>query len=583
VYRCRDRAGLIWALKVLDLGSVRHLGDELVRGVRADFKTEVAALRGLSSRRIVPYGLSGTAGDFLFMTMGFVDRPLEPQMTGQPWSVDAALAVVCDLSDALAHLEVRGVAHRDIKPGNLGFGPDGKLLVFDFGIAALRGEQFQKVTRTAHGCGTEGYAAPEQFFGAKSGRPADIYAFGALAYELLAGHSHLEGRAPPGLDALRTWYEQDPLPLPEDAGRPPELEALIRRCLRWAPEERPTNATELQSELSRIKRDREKTRKIEELESQLSNRSDTGPVSRADVDALVPAARDLRRKADAKGRRSRRSLFLAAVGVLVAAGVGGWMTLRQSDAPFSEATAHRPAMRLVEAGAFDMGSPTGKERPEGAGPEDPVRRVGVEAFLMAETEVTQGQYFARMEKRPSSAKLCDDCPVEGVSWTDAARYCDALSRGEGLPRCYADAACQGKAGCAIDPACRGYRLPTEAEWEYAARAGTRGDRYADDLRGIAVYGGNRSDGPRAVKGDRAPNAWGLYDMLGNVWEWTGDVYGVNSTPHVPPRSGKKRVARGGSFSNGAEWMSVTRRIGERPSKAHLYLGFRVARRAPKRR
>ena len=238
-------------------------------------------------------------------------------------------------------------------------------------------------------------------------------------------------------------------------------------------------------------------------------------------------------------------------------------------------TDERPLLRLIEGGTFEMGSPKDNELADGD--EHPVRTVEVGAFWMAETEVTQAQYHAVRRKRPSEYGKCDDCPVQNVSWVDAVVYCDALSKAEGLTECYAASACRDEGtGCAIDPGCDGYRLPTEAEWAYAARAGTTGDYYYDDLDSIAVYG-SKTKRPATVKSER-PNAWKLYDMLGNVWEWTGDVYGPYRRPHAPPTTGGWRVIRGGAFGSPARRVRAADRVWYWPGDRRGNLGFRVVRR-----
>ena len=225
--------------------------------------------------------------------------------------------------------------------------------------------------------------------------------------------------------------------------------------------------------------------------------------------------------------------------------------------------------------------------------EEPVTQVRISrGFYLGKHEVTQGQWEAVMGSNPSHFKNCGgDCPVESVSWEDVQAFIRRLNEWDG----------GGK-----------YRLPTEAEWEYAARAGTQTDTHAGDLRiqgkrnapllnGIAWYGGNsgvnyeggwdcsereekqyRSErcGPHPV-GRKAPNAFGLYDMLGNVWEWVGDWYGEypggRVTDPVGPRSGSYRVIRGGSWFNYARYCRSANRNYNSPGHRYFNLGFRLLR------
>jgi formylglycine-generating enzyme required for sulfatase activity len=226
----------------------------------------------------------------------------------------------------------------------------------------------------------------------------------------------------------------------------------------------------------------------------------------------------------------------------------------------------------IEPGTFTMGSPASEEGRDASEVEHPVTLT--RAFWLGRTEVTQGQWEAVMGTEPSRFSACgSDCPVENVSWDDAVAYLNALSDLEGLERCYAPAF-KG-----MD--CRGYRLPTEAEWEYAARAGTATARYGD-LSLVAWFRDTSGDSTRPV-GLKAANAWGLYDMLGNVWEWTGDhdgAYDGRATDPVGPRSGADRMFRGGSWHCEARSLRAAIRCRGAPQDRSANRGFRAARTAP---
>ncbi|MEV0241824.1 formylglycine-generating enzyme family protein [Streptomyces sp. NPDC050674] len=194
--------------------------------------------------------------------------------------------------------------------------------------------------------------------------------------------------------------------------------------------------------------------------------------------------------------------------------------------------------------------------------------VEVAPFRMSAYPVTQAWYAEVTGERPSAARG-ELLPVEGVSWWDAVRFCDALSRREGLTPAYTVR--PGDETADWDTTADGYRLPTEAEWEHACRAGTTGPRYGP-LDDIAWYRANSGDGVHPV-GGREPNAWGLYDMLGNVWDWCWDLYDADVY-------GSYRVLRGGGWSD-EHWScraSVRRR--SHPTFRIDDVGFRVARSAP---
>ncbi|MEV0580774.1 formylglycine-generating enzyme family protein [Streptomyces sp. NPDC050392] len=191
--------------------------------------------------------------------------------------------------------------------------------------------------------------------------------------------------------------------------------------------------------------------------------------------------------------------------------------------------------------------------------------VEVAPFRLGTHPVTQAQYAQVTGERPSTAQG-DPLPVEGVSWLDAVGFCNALSLREGLTPAYH---LHPEAGqIRWEAAADGYRLPAEAEWEHACRAGTTQARYGP-LDDIAWYRGNSLERPHEV-GGRLPNDWGLYDTLGNVWEWCWDVYDAEVY-------GSYRVLRGGGWFD-EHWScraSVRRR--SHPTFRIDDTGFRVAR------
>jgi formylglycine-generating enzyme required for sulfatase activity len=238
----------------------------------------------------------------------------------------------------------------------------------------------------------------------------------------------------------------------------------------------------------------------------------------------------------------------------------------------------------VRAGAFTMGSPRGEE---GRDRDETQHAVTLtRGFVMQSTEVTQGQFREVMGYNPSQFSSCGaECPVEGVTWHEAAAYANGLSAREGLGACYS---CSGSGpGVTCAPvgepySCRGYRLPTEAEWEYAARAGTTGPRYGD-LDAVAWHNGNAGGTTHPVR-QKQPNGWGLYDMLGNVWEWchdwSGDYPGGAARDPAGPGAGSNRVLRGGSWFTGAGHARAAARTWFTPGHRDGAFGFRTVRSSP---
>lgn len=191
--------------------------------------------------------------------------------------------------------------------------------------------------------------------------------------------------------------------------------------------------------------------------------------------------------------------------------------------------------------------------------------VQIDPFLLSESAVTQELYFSLSKKSPFSFKG-DKKPAENVSWNEAVFFCNLLSKKERLKECYLISS-DGK-DVQFNSGADGYRLPTEAEWEYACRAGTTGARYGV-IDEIAWYMEN-SGGQTHEVGMKEPNAWGLYDMLGNVWEWCWDVYDEKVY-------GSYRVFRGGGWSDPARGCLASNRRRSHPTFKIDDLGFRLAR------
>jgi len=215
------------------------------------------------------------------------------------------------------------------------------------------------------------------------------------------------------------------------------------------------------------------------------------------------------------------------------------------------------SMVFVETGSFEMGSDRMRVRYVS---ELPVHPVAVSSFQIGKYEITQAQWRAVMGSNPSDFENCDDCPVENVSWNDVQVFITTLNQQTG----------------------RKYRLPTEAEWEFAARGGrlSRGFNYAGSnrLRKVAWY--NRNGGRRTHPvGTKAPNELGLYDMSGNVWEWCQDVFvAYTDLPQTDPlieAVDGPRVLRGGGWHDRRDFNRVTYRNALRPKYAENRYGFRL--------
>jgi len=214
---------------------------------------------------------------------------------------------------------------------------------------------------------------------------------------------------------------------------------------------------------------------------------------------------------------------------------------------------------FVKGGSFRMGSD------EGENDEKPVNEVRLDDYYIGKYEVTQGQWSKIMGDNPSKFKLGDNYPVENVSWDDIQVFLQKLSQKTG----------------------QNYRLPTEAEWEYAARSGGKHERFAgtsneSELKGYTWFYRNSGNQTHPV-GQKMPNGLGIYDMSGNVWEWCWDWYGNNYSSKSPrdnpdgPRGGSDRVLRGGSWLSTAAYLRASYRYYNTTDYRYYNLGFRLAR------
>lgn len=213
-----------------------------------------------------------------------------------------------------------------------------------------------------------------------------------------------------------------------------------------------------------------------------------------------------------------------------------------------------PEMQALPAGSFQMGAAMPPNT-------TPVHAVNVRAFAIGKYEVTQGEWKAIMGSNPSKANCGDSCPVERVNWHEAQEFVKRLSAKTG----------------------KSYRLPTEAEWEYACRAGESHDFCGGNDPAKLAWVGDEYGSPHVV-GQKQANAWGLHDMSGNVWEWTQDC--THENYQGAPADGSaweaagecnSRILRGGSWLSGPQYSRATLRFGFSPKFRAGDFGLRVVR------
>jgi len=277
----------------------------------------------------------------------------------------------------------------------------------------------------------------------------------------------------------------------------------------------------------------------------------------------------------------RRLLLLSLLMAIMAAWLGcGKGNEKESESQAkSEESLKNPGLEFVfvKGGTFEMGDTFVDDD----GDEKPVHSVTVSSFYIGKYEVTQREWKEIMGSNPSDFKG-DNLPVEKVSWHDAIRFCNKKSKIEGLTPCYSGSG----SNVSCNFSANGYRLITEAEWEYAARGGSksRGYKYSGSSNPDEVVWYRDNSGSKTHQGGRKKaNELGLHDMSGNVWEWCWDWYDEgyyrNSPSNNPkgPSSGNDRVLRGGYWGDDTWYVRCTDRFRGNPGVSYSGNGFRYAR------
>ncbi len=465
---------------------------------------------------------------------------------------EAALKLMRRLCDILAHAHAKGVVHRDLKPSNVRLHPtDGgkfTLWVSDFGWGQIssarslllsknstpRGEQQWLSLRGAH---SPLYASPQQMKKDPPDPRDDVYALGMIWFQLL--HRDPHASAPVGNE----WAEEmRPYGVTDSQAR------LLTACLAVRPEKRPKN-----------------TRALAELLSQVSVEKPTG--TDTDGSKLIPLKGHSATLKAAFDQAVAASKAAAPVVSTAVPGFGGLPRVVTNSAGMT--------FTLIPPGRFQMGSPeseSGRRNHEG-----PAHAVAVrKPFYVSIYPVTQAQFERVMGRTQSAFNKGHgggpDHPVETVRWDAAARFADMLGR---LPDEEGNA--------------RTYRLPTEAEWEYACRGGTTtayscGDKLGPKDAHFAspgAFGKTGGSGHTSPVGKTPANPFGLYDMHGNVQEWVSDwfdeYYYHDSPPDDPPgpEHGTMRVVRGGCWTAFSSDCRSAARRGHPPGAPHNTVGFRV--------
>lgn len=582
VYRCRaldpevfEAQGGDVAIKLLH----RHLA--LNPQIRARFAREATLGMRLSHPGIVRVHAVIEEQDTLAMVMEWVDgQPLSalpcPLPDAQTWDILAQVTL------ALESVHQAGVVHRDLKTANVMRQANGRVVLLDFGIAK---EGLTGATKTGLALGTVANMAPEQYTNAKAvDARADVYALAMLAFELLSGAMPWPADLSE-FEVLTRKAKGELLPL---AAYRPELPARLSQVLQTGlspdPQARFATAGALFKALERA-REGSGTAPTP-LPPEPPEAPVIEPVPSLELDppepepsAPAPPAAQLE-PAPPPPRRPRWGLrILAGLGVAIAGTMGlcfGGLELLEPD--------NGPV--LAQLGVQMVQVPPGQLR-LGLGE---VPATLSYSYEISTTEVTQGLYTAVMGAHPCTHGCGPNKPVHGLSWMQAVHFCNALSLREGKTPAYFVTANDA----VWDPSADGYRLPTEAEWERAAQADTP-DAFAGASQPtqVAWFGDKTWSGdPKPPVSGNAegrvhtvaqlnPNAWGLYDMSGNVvewvWDWEGPLPERTLVDPVGPRRGKKKLAKGGSFQMASRYAQISTRAAQAPGRPSEVFGFRIAR------
>jgi formylglycine-generating enzyme required for sulfatase activity/predicted Ser/Thr protein kinase len=451
-----------------------------------------------------------------------------------PMKESEALPLIHQLFDAVEEVHNAGMLHRDIKPDNILLGAKNRVVLIDFG-SAREFTEGKTITQTA--ILTPGFAPIEQYSNrAKRGTFTDIYALGATLYFLLTGHKPIA--------ATDRYREQLAAPHQINPAVSEQLSSAVMMAMEMKEEDRFQHIGDFRSALQQMaggqkKKEEQKTVVIPKTESQKTVQNPEN------------------------GKKNNKVLIFSVVG-----GVALVLILLFVFNPFLGGAPKLESdtksdinieMIAVAGGTFTMGCTS--EQSDCGDDEKPSHQVTLSSYKIGKYEVTQAQWKAVMGNNPSYFSGCDDCPVEQVRWNDVQEFIQRL---------------EAKSG-------KKYRLPTEAEWEFAARGGNnrKNNKYAGSaiLDDVAWYVGN-SNGKTQPIGQKQSNELGIYDMSGNVMElcsnWYADYNTQIQNNPSGPNSGSNRVLRGGCWACNPYYCRVSDRYNINPAIVGDYgMGFRL--------
>ncbi len=587
------------------------------------FRQEARAIAQLKHPHIITIYEIGQAEGILFIAMELAeDGSLEARLQQGPLPWAQTLELAQQIAVALDHAHARGIIHRDLKPANILLDPDVGAILTDFGFARLVADHSLSVTMSGGMVGTPSYIPPEVWRGQRADRPADIYAFGAIVYEMITGQKRFDAPSPPAV--MMAHFSPPPWPetWPEDV--PPGVVDVLARAMAQDPSGRFETTGELVEALAGLEVDR-LAEPYAELEAAIAAGAWQQALALADaIKASDPDYRDvaaLEQRAlagmEADARRAQAQQWKQAAEEALAAGnldaaelaLVQWASLdaleeerqallgrldrlkaeraqKQTKAPpkpvipyvISKSRSKIPSLVdrmipetvLVPAGEFLMGSDNIKDT-HSYKEERPQHVVFLDAFEIGVFPVTNQQYaiFVKATGREAprywpGGRIPEGReyhPVVYVSWHDAVAYCHWLSEKTGQV----------------------WRLPTEAEWEKAAR-GIDGRIYPwgnqKPNRTLCNYNMHVGRTTQVGKYPDGVSPFGIYDMAGNVWEWCMDWYDATYYAKSPkanptgPNHGKYRVLRGGAWNSDFKTVRSAFRHILIPTTVDYYFGFR---------
>ena len=626
VFKARDReTGELVALKVLK----PEIADATAS--LEGLKNELRLARKITHKNVCRIHDFNRGDGATFISMEFVEGESLRRVLNRFNALSARQGIkfAQQICDGLREAHAQGIMHRDIKPENLMIDSAGNAKLMDFGLAHLIADGS---TGTV---GTPAYMAPEQTQGEPIDQRADIYALGLVLFEIFTGSAAFTADTPIEV-ALKQIREAPPNPRDIEKAVPVYIERAILRCLEKDPTKRFQSVEELQTALLDEPATSEKA--LAPRRNNIRARAALGQSPRALatlglavlIGVFITGALGFNRKMEAKQEvvqtvsavpavsaaefaafRMAQSLDTAEAwniflknypeGQLASAALERVDKLRAQEeeklktalaaAVTKPATDRHPAAKkdaiikapaakprlkwtalfdtvAIPGGVFTMGNDGTRED------EKPRHQVRIDGFRMSRTETTNRQYLAFLEdtgfqrpKDPAFAKnyLLEnpDLPVVNVSYQDAAEFCKWAS---------------AKFGTTV-------RLPTEAEWEYAALGGKKDSTYPwgfGSPYNLARYKGSETLGVMTAGRDAyPPNGFGLYNMSGNVWEWVSDFYSKDYYRISPvknpagPAQGAKRVIRGGSWADDETQLRAARRANRDPNERSDRIGFRI--------